>query len=487
MGVVYLIGGYMKVNFFTFTKKYNSTKRPTGTGTEYNCVLKTSSGVISPTIELQLGLASNPSAFNYCYISDYARYYWVTEWTFVSHLWVARLTVDVLATWKPYIGSTNMYVYRSSTTYDGNICDTKYPTTSNVTISQRYIPALGVKFSDGYFVLGVYGENTNNSTMAYYSIPASNFGTFLDAVYTAGVSGTDWSGLGVGLRNAIFDVSAYIKSLKWYPYNPGEATDNVTIKVGNRTITCPNYNVVNSSLGYSFSYGADYYAIPKHPQARTRGNYCNLAPYSSYRLVLLPFGSFTLDPTLLIGYNYIGYTRFVDAITGIAVLSIYVTTDNLGSNAKQIITKTCNFGVDIPISVSQTDFKSASATAVGGLVSAFMGAGSKNRAGVMGGIVGARAGIVGSVGEMLMPSQDSISDSMGSLVGIDFTGNALTGIFFELADEDISSNGRPLYKIKKPSAINGYIIGDSSDFSAPATATEMEEIRRFIDNGFYYE
>lgn len=477
----------MKVNFYTFSKKYNSTARPTGTGTEYNCVLKTSSGVVSPTIELQLGLSSNPSAWNYCYIASYNRYYWITEWTFVGHLWIARLSVDVLATWKPYIGSTNMYVYRSSTTYDGNIADGLYPTTSNVTISQQYLTPIGKKFSDGYFVLGVYGESNNNTTMAYYSIPASDFGTFIKRVYTAGVQGGDWSGLQTGIRNAIFDVSAYIKTLKWYPFNPGEASDNGTIKVGAYDITCPNYNVVDSSLGYSFSYGSDYYAIPKHPQARSRGNYCNLAPYSSYRLVLLPFGSFTLDSTLLCNYSYLSYTTYVDAITGLGAVNIYVCTDSQGANAKQIITKTCNFGVDIPISVSQTDFKSAVGSAVGGLVSAAVGLASPKTSRKLSGLLGAGAGLANSVGELLIPSQDAISDSMGSILGIDYVDNSLTGIFFELVDEDISTNGRPLYKVTTPATIGGYIVGDSTEFSAPATAPEMEEVKRFIDAGFYYE
>jgi len=35
--------------------------------------------------------------------------------------------------------------------------------------------------------------------------------------------------------------------------------------------------------------------------------------------------------------------------------------------------------------------------------------------------------------------------------------------------------------------IYGYIVGDSTEFSAPATAPEMEEVKRFIDAGFYYE
>ena len=126
----------MLVRFYTFTKKLNSTARPTGTYTEYDCVIKTSSDVITPTIELQMGLTTNPSAFNYCYIPDYNRYYWVKDRTFFNHIWIATLNVDVLATWKPYIGNTDMYVLRSSTAYDGKILDTKYHTLADVRFSK---------------------------------------------------------------------------------------------------------------------------------------------------------------------------------------------------------------------------------------------------------------------------------------------------------------------------------------------------------------
>ena len=81
---------FMKVKLYTFDKKYNSTKRPTATGTEFECLLKTSSSIISPTLELNIGLVSNPSAYNYAYIQAYERYYWVSEWTFTNTSWIDK-------------------------------------------------------------------------------------------------------------------------------------------------------------------------------------------------------------------------------------------------------------------------------------------------------------------------------------------------------------------------------------------------------------
>ena len=62
--------------FYTFQKRINSTKQPTG-GSSYNIILKEGCSVNHPTIALDLGLASSPAALNYCYITEFGRYYWV--------------------------------------------------------------------------------------------------------------------------------------------------------------------------------------------------------------------------------------------------------------------------------------------------------------------------------------------------------------------------------------------------------------------------
>lgn len=468
----------MLVRFYTFTKKLNSTVRPSGTYTEYNCVIKTSSDVITPTIELQMGLTSNPSAFNYCYIPDYNRYYWVKDWTFFNHLWVATLNVDVLATWKPYIGNTDMYVLRSSTAYDGKMLDTKYHTLADVRFSKVNITPIAKRFSDGYFVVGVYGDSNNNTTMAYYVIEASDFGTFIDEIYTKGIKDSSiWSGLQEGIRNAVFDIASYIKSLRWYPLDPSQLnTVSPTIQVGGLTINCPNSRVRNNNMGISFSTSTGMIAVPKHPQASSRGVYCNMSPYSKYKLVYLPFGAFELDSTIVGLYDYVYGVIDVDGISGLGCLSVYVTNDNQGAGSELLFTRTCQYGVDIPIAVSQTNIPSVVSSLAGAGISA-----------THGNILSAGLSAISSVAELRLPALDSISNSQGSIYAINYQNNQLQARFYMLADEDNDCNGRPLCKVRKPSVLGGYIEGEAGTFSAPATIDEMEDVKRFIENGFYYE
>ena len=113
----------MIVSLYTFSKEKNSTVRPSGDGTRFSCILKDSSGTMAPVIKLDIGLNNSPSGYNYAYIPDFRKYYYVSEWVFEDRLWVAYLEEDTLATWRDYIGNQMFYVLRAANGSDGNITD----------------------------------------------------------------------------------------------------------------------------------------------------------------------------------------------------------------------------------------------------------------------------------------------------------------------------------------------------------------------------
>ena len=70
----------MDAYFFTFSKRENSTKQPVlNTGTKISIILKNPTSILNPVIELQEPLNATPVAYNYMYISDWGRYYWLTS------------------------------------------------------------------------------------------------------------------------------------------------------------------------------------------------------------------------------------------------------------------------------------------------------------------------------------------------------------------------------------------------------------------------
>ena len=73
----------MQVLFYNHAKRSNSTKLPTG-GTEIACVLKDECSVTSPVLELK---TDGYPTYNYAYISDFDRYYYVSDWKFNRGVW----------------------------------------------------------------------------------------------------------------------------------------------------------------------------------------------------------------------------------------------------------------------------------------------------------------------------------------------------------------------------------------------------------------
>ena len=144
------------VNFYQFNKEDNSTKRPTSPSVSYDCIIKRGSGLIAPKIELGIGLSTTP-IWNYCYIPNFNRYYYVSEWFFDNAMWTANLTCDVLATYKSEIGSADLYALRTSVSslYDGRIPDTLYPTKVNSNFAKSLVVNPWQTPYYGCFVLGV--------------------------------------------------------------------------------------------------------------------------------------------------------------------------------------------------------------------------------------------------------------------------------------------------------------------------------------------
>ena len=476
----------MIVKFMTFNKKYNSTLRPSNDlGTSYDCILKTSSSVISPTIELNIGLVVNPSAFNYAYIPDYNRYYWVSEWTFIQTYWVASLSVDVLASWRPYIGDFNMYVYRASAEYNGGLIDNAYPTSAKSTAIVYESGPMQRQLKDGYYIVSVYGgadSNGNINNMRYYVFTSPNFAYFMKQIYASLADNGFWQTVVDGIRNALFDLSNYIKQCWWCPYNPGNSQEAITeITVGNIKIpgvSC--HNLVVNSEGYCVRFSKEF-SIPKHPQANTRGQYLNRSN-ARYTLTYFPWGEVELSPELLDGKDYLGVEGSIDGITGQGILRVYSYSYNQNNQPYDIwdiCTRTTQYLVPIPITFSNSNlfgavqnfqYESINKTYANKNATPFLTA----------------SHFVVSAMDLFIPTMSSHGKG-GSTLEVNWGRNQLQAIFFELVDEDINSVGRPLCAMRMPKNISGYIEGDSSDFSAPATDTEITMIKDFIDRGFYYE
>ena len=117
---------------------------------------------------------------------------------------------------------------------------------------------------------------------------------------------------------------------------------------------------------------------------------------------------------------------------------------------------------------------------IDGALTAGVGVATGNPLAVIGGMNGMIGTIAGNIG--------GSATSYGMLGSRAKYGNIqLRYIFYPVVDEDNARNGRPLCQVKKPSTLTGYMIAQRGDVDISGTLPEEEEIRRYLESGFFYE
>ena len=456
--------------FYTLSKKLNSTKQPTGTGQTYNIILKDNCSVLAPDIKLDVGIASNPCAYNYCYIADFNRYYYVS-WEWSERLWIGHCKVDALASQKSAIGSYTAYVARAASTYDGDVVDTYYPALADVTElkeSATQDPGWSTSIGSGQFVIGVMGDDSgpNGGAVTYYAINAAGMYALTD--YLLDDSNYNVTDISQDLLKCIFNPLQYIVSCMWFPFQIA-ATSVINIEVGWWTISTAAAKLSDPVYTRNLSFN-----IPKHPLAATRGNYLNLAPYSCYCVNAGPWGLIPVDNSELIGENSVAFQITVDLYTGSGRLS-QVSKDVLAYVNEQV----CQIGVPVQLGQNVINQGALMQTSNSGL-------------GAIGSAVSLNPLSFFNNGLNSIVSAAELSQSVPSMLGSNGTIAfntifALVGKFYDVAAEDNTSIGRPLMQPKTISSLSGYIECVDADPPLACTLAEMEEIVSAMNGGFYYE
>ena len=104
-------------------------------------VARVNLSVENPVLILEESVANIMSA-NYCYISDFGRYYYITDKTCdVNGLWTISLKVDVLESFKYDIYRLKGIIQRQRDNYNMYLKDEKIPIDCRKAISYRKFPS----------------------------------------------------------------------------------------------------------------------------------------------------------------------------------------------------------------------------------------------------------------------------------------------------------------------------------------------------------
>lgn len=465
--------------FYTFSKRINSTKQPSG-GTSYSIELKAGSSAINPTIKLDVGQSGNPTAYNYAYISEFNRYYHIRDWRWEERLWVADLASDPLASFKTNIGSYTAYVSRAAAAYDGDIMDAYYPAKAEITeikqdaaVDPGFIrPDITHSINDGTFVVGVQGKNAaqNGGAVTYYAVKPAAISAITD--YLLDPQNYNIMDIEEDLLKCIFNPMQFIVSCLWFPFSMVLGSDN--IEVGWWDINMPTGMQVCKVLSDPVYTRNVTYSIPKHPQAATRGNYLNMQPYSQYMINAGPWGAIPIDNKQLLDETALSCVMNIDLMTGTGRLSI------VGKNSLVYIEDHVA-QIGVPVQLGQNMLNQGAL---------FNGIGSG--VGTIGSAVGLHPGSMLTNG--LAAIYDVASLTQAQPVSVSSNGSMafntlfnIVGRFLTIVDEDRASRGRPLCQPRLISGLSGYILCEDADPQIPCTSQELSQIVSYMNNGFYYE
>ena len=481
----------MNINLYKFSKRANSTKRPTGTGTQYACYLKEPTSVVSPVIIIETTGNVFPD-YNYAYIAAFGRYYFISDIVSDGNLWELSLTTDVLATYKTEIGNTDLYILRSASNSNGKVLDMLYPALADYTISRQTSSAYKttqqkatpweINVQSGCFILGVQSNDASMGNIKYIAMNYANMRSLCATLATDAVTGTNGftdiiNEIGQAMTKQLVDPLQYIKTANWIPLPYSTFTSitaETTLDTGYLTFSGFEFKTLPSD---GFWFGSLLaFQLTNHPQV-SRGVYLNGSPYTDRYLFAPPFGLIPLQNQNLVGYSYIAVNYRIDYISCAGDIFVYGTDDpdigNVNLTQNLITHITAQVGVPVTMTQAVRDY-------LGGISSAMQlaaGAASLDFGLIGGGIISTLAAA--------QPRYSSVGGT-GGIAGLSGTWGVYS-VFTKIADEHLEDIGRPLCQVKKPSTLSGYIQARSGDVAISGTAGEQETIQAYLEKGFFWE
>lgn len=486
------------VQFYTFTKRVNSTARPVGVelfpmlgDVREGCSMR------NPDIAFVLPAEFQDVArYNYAYIKLWQRFYYVRDWEWQAGVWIAHMREDSLASWRDEIGAMEEYVLRSAQASNGNIQDTLYPGTSTITKSVTPIAidgyATDITWDDnGCFVVGVVqgkGQVTAGG-VTYYAVTASQAGRMMryllsDQIFDdlpqfleteiIGDTGqsTEKEYLDMNFLKYQFNPIQYLTGCYWLPYKPHVGTTQ-PLNIG-YWYTGENAPVLTTNMVYK----SKTVSVPKHPQSGNRGSYLNVAPYSRYTLNLGQFGYFPLDSMSLSGVGSIDIDFVFDSLSGVAQVTVSASSH---TNNFVLLQTEAKVSVEVPVAQISRDYLGSALAVVNGASNAISNIVSLDA----GGLISSATSAIGNVVSSWQPTVCT-KGSSGSASALKL-GMCLEAEFVQVVDEDREHLGRPLCERRVISELGGYMMIADADVSLPATDDELSEIKSYMERGFYWQ
>lgn len=503
--------------FYTFSKRKNSTKRPSvNAGTTVSIKLKNSCSYLNPTFIV------NTFTPTWNYVKFEGDYYYIDDVTIMTNdLVEVTCSKDVLASHVTEIGNTTAYVQYGTSDYNTMVTDERITaSTSEHVLMSTYTTGTNPDIFDDtrcFATIILNGDNELATVGAAngYQVDAGELQRLCDMMMS------NQDGLWVqidGYLNRPFDAfisTMYMPVRMSYDtnnYMPSATVQSSSTKATLRLGMMNAYTMVGGDPSYingvplwlnAFSVTtADNKAsaptrtrkywsveVPKH-----YGDFRDLPPYSRYAMYLPFLGYIDLDMTKFELDTKILVEAFIDFIGGT------ITYRLAGNNSLYLDYYTVNVGIDIPISQIKSNKVESilnSVMGIGTVTAGAISAGALTAPLIAGGIGAIAKGVIdynrptlnnmGGVGDFAKCWQvlGSASDSPNRMVHLkqfykDTTQNPNAQSF-------IDTQGRPVYAMKTINTLSGYIKCQNASVECDGYESEKDLINTYLNGGFFYE
>lgn len=463
----------MKVRFYSFSKRFNSTAQPGIVAyTEKECLLKENTSEHDPVLEVN---GAPVTAWNYAYIPDWGKLYFVRDFVSVSSgLTDYICQEDVMATFRSSILS-KQYVAFSS---DSRVYD-KYKVDSRLAVSQvktvsRVTKSSSLFSSTGTYILSVYNNNAFTDIVGFATSYALTTEQMAELRQKLG-GGSIWADIGTFMNGPAMGA---ILGCVWVPFvvTSAHGTQTTSIQIGNQAITLSTdairisgYVTVSESIALTLS-------------GVLRDDFRRSEPYTSANLHLPGVGCIDVNLSDWVTAAQMQISTIFEVPTGNV---LYILRDPDGAI---IQTASCSMAAQCPLG-QITNNTQGVVNAVGG----FIGGAAALATGLVNPVLAAGTMIASGASAVLNANRraPSVSGHVGGRLNSLVTSYELS-IYEVQTENPLDSDycdlkGLPVGKVVDLGSILGFCQCDGASVSIKGSAMEAEEINNIMNSGFFIE
>ena len=453
----------MQAKFYYLNKRKNSTRKPADNSelATYEIKLKTDCSSLNPTIEVRLAAGNNPYGWNYAFLSDFAKYYFIRDYRWNTNgYWEIDLKLDTLASHVAAIRASRYFIKFAETAYNKWIVDSRLQQLTSCTThitsgNNRIFDLDSIADRNILFFISEDANLSSGGAVQAFLVTQSDLKDVCHSLYTAGR--TVWEDLQAQAGSA----SACITKCIRVPYSV-PAGASLSIKLGNYDTGITGKPVLGRLLLPTVQI-----SIPWQTNDFRRS-------YHKFTLILPFVGAVPISASDILTDSMLEISVAIDILTGDVVYYVCHEDDALAPIASY---KT-NCASVIPISSYQSNTLSA-------LSSIVTGASEIANGNWVSGIAGA----VNGVFNFLAAKSPSVVGAQTGSPEIMSTPTLITQYYpTSVSPTSISNSmGLPYFAENTLEGFSGFVQTENAHVAVACLDAERDEIESLLNNGIYLE